>query len=91
MADAQHIGGGIAMSNRRLDEDLPASPAPGTVLIPPSACDDRFRKKQQDASYNCDERTTSGIQGSAGTWEDDVTRELLAQNRAQAYTQGLNC
>eukprot|EP00959_Pyramimonas_sp_CCMP1952_P417016 8736876-Pyramimonas_sp.AAC.1 len=90
MADVQYIGGGIAMSNRRLDEDLPASPAPGTVLIPPSVCDDRFRKKQQDASYNCDECTNAGMQGTAGAWEDDDTRELLAQNRAQAYTQDLN-
>eukprot|EP00959_Pyramimonas_sp_CCMP1952_P050216 1049454-Pyramimonas_sp.AAC.1 len=30
MADLEYIGGGVAMSNRRLDEDPPASPAPGT-------------------------------------------------------------
>eukprot|EP00959_Pyramimonas_sp_CCMP1952_P349536 7323752-Pyramimonas_sp.AAC.1 len=30
MADLECIGGGVAMSNRRLGEGLPASPAPGT-------------------------------------------------------------
>eukprot|EP00959_Pyramimonas_sp_CCMP1952_P125860 2631921-Pyramimonas_sp.AAC.1 len=34
MSDLQYIGGGVAMSNRRLDEDLPASPAPGTAFPP---------------------------------------------------------
>eukprot|EP00959_Pyramimonas_sp_CCMP1952_P155924 3261267-Pyramimonas_sp.AAC.1 len=28
MSDLQCIGGGVAMSDRRLDEDPPASPAP---------------------------------------------------------------
>eukprot|EP00959_Pyramimonas_sp_CCMP1952_P225739 4720382-Pyramimonas_sp.AAC.1 len=31
------------------------------------------------------------MHGTAGAWEDDYTRGLLAQNRAQAYAQGLNC
>eukprot|EP00959_Pyramimonas_sp_CCMP1952_P202185 4227799-Pyramimonas_sp.AAC.1 len=44
-----------------------------------------------DASYNCDGCTSTGLQGAAGTWEDDDTRELLAQNRAQAYMKGKNC
>eukprot|EP00959_Pyramimonas_sp_CCMP1952_P225768 4721010-Pyramimonas_sp.AAC.1 len=35
MADLEYIGGGIAMSNKRLDEDSPASPAPGATLSPP--------------------------------------------------------
>eukprot|EP00959_Pyramimonas_sp_CCMP1952_P398065 8340601-Pyramimonas_sp.AAC.1 len=31
----EYIGGGIAMSNKRLDEDPPASPAPCAALNPP--------------------------------------------------------
>eukprot|EP00959_Pyramimonas_sp_CCMP1952_P008386 175308-Pyramimonas_sp.AAC.1 len=91
MADVEYIGGGIAISKRHLDEDLPASPAPGTVIIPPYVLDDRFCNRQQGASYNCDGCTNTGMQGTPGTWEDDDTRELLAQNRAQAYTRGKNC
>eukprot|EP00959_Pyramimonas_sp_CCMP1952_P288840 6040892-Pyramimonas_sp.AAC.1 len=67
MADVEHIGGGVAMSNRRLDEDLPASPAPGTVLIPPYVRDDRFCRLQQGASYNCDDCPNAAMQGAAGT------------------------
>eukprot|EP00959_Pyramimonas_sp_CCMP1952_P358024 7496224-Pyramimonas_sp.AAC.1 len=91
MADAQYIGGGIAMSNKRLDENFPTSPAPGTVLIPPTVSDGRFLTRQQDGSYDCDDCTNVGLQGAAGTWEDDDTRELLAQNRAKAYIQCRNC
>eukprot|EP00959_Pyramimonas_sp_CCMP1952_P225665 4718919-Pyramimonas_sp.AAC.1 len=40
MTALEYIGGGIAMSNRRLDEDSPASPAPGALLIPPRVIDD---------------------------------------------------
>eukprot|EP00959_Pyramimonas_sp_CCMP1952_P228137 4770374-Pyramimonas_sp.AAC.1 len=71
MADVQYIGGGIAMSNMRLDEDFPAPPAPGTALIPPAVNDGRFPARQQDGSYDCDGRTSAGLQGAAGTWEDD--------------------
>eukprot|EP00959_Pyramimonas_sp_CCMP1952_P002071 42585-Pyramimonas_sp.AAC.1 len=35
MSGLQYIGGGVAMTSRRLDEDLPVSPAPGTALSPP--------------------------------------------------------
>eukprot|EP00959_Pyramimonas_sp_CCMP1952_P062086 1297438-Pyramimonas_sp.AAC.1 len=59
------------MSNKRLDEDFPASPAPGTVLIPPAVSDGRFLTRQQGGSYDCDECTNVGLQGAAGTWEDD--------------------
>eukprot|EP00959_Pyramimonas_sp_CCMP1952_P316673 6628362-Pyramimonas_sp.AAC.1 len=60
MADVQYIGGGIAMSNKRLDEDFPAPPAPGNALIPPAVNDGRFLTRQQDGSYDCDGCTTWG-------------------------------
>eukprot|EP00959_Pyramimonas_sp_CCMP1952_P288641 6036072-Pyramimonas_sp.AAC.1 len=47
--------------------------------------------RQQDGSYDCNDCTNVGPQGAAGTWEDDDTRELLAQNRAQAYIQDRSC
>eukprot|EP00959_Pyramimonas_sp_CCMP1952_P116106 2427340-Pyramimonas_sp.AAC.2 len=91
MDDLRYIGGGIAISNHRLDEDIPASPAPGTSLLPSVVRDERFCRRQKDATYNCDGCTSVGLHGTAGTWEDDDTRELLAQNRAQAYAEGKNC
>eukprot|EP00959_Pyramimonas_sp_CCMP1952_P190132 3977509-Pyramimonas_sp.AAC.1 len=42
MAGLQYIGGGIAMSRRRLDDDRPAAPAPGVLLNPPRVTDGRF-------------------------------------------------
>eukprot|EP00959_Pyramimonas_sp_CCMP1952_P469931 9495813-Pyramimonas_sp.AAC.1 len=91
MNDLRYIGGGKAISNRRLDEGAPASPAPGASLPPPVARDGRFSRRQRGATYNCDGRFNVGLHGTAGTWEDDYTRELLAQNRAQAYAEGKNC
>eukprot|EP00959_Pyramimonas_sp_CCMP1952_P320519 6707208-Pyramimonas_sp.AAC.1 len=61
MSDLQYIGGGVAMSNRRLDEDFPASPAPGTALSPPIVRDERFCRLQKGASYNCDGCTSTGL------------------------------
>eukprot|EP00959_Pyramimonas_sp_CCMP1952_P182644 3819714-Pyramimonas_sp.AAC.1 len=81
MADPVYIGGGVAMSNHRLDDDIPASPAPGTALFPPVVRDERFCRLQQSASFSCVDCTAAGLQGAAGTWEDDDTRELLAQIR----------
>eukprot|EP00959_Pyramimonas_sp_CCMP1952_P244985 5120114-Pyramimonas_sp.AAC.1 len=91
MDDLQYIGGGKAISDHRLDEDIPASPAPGAPLVPPVAHDGRFSRLQKDAFYNCDGCHSVGLHGSAGTWEGDYARELLAQNRPQAYTGGKNC
>eukprot|EP00959_Pyramimonas_sp_CCMP1952_P330067 6910890-Pyramimonas_sp.AAC.1 len=83
MADLEYIGGGIAMSNKRLDEDSPASPAPGAALNPPRVSDDRFPTRQQAGSFDCDGCPNTGLQGAAGTLEGDDARELLAQNRSQ--------
>eukprot|EP00959_Pyramimonas_sp_CCMP1952_P247956 5183386-Pyramimonas_sp.AAC.1 len=54
MEDLQYIGGGVAISNHRLEEDIPASPAPGTKLPPPIVRGDRFCRLQKGATYNCD-------------------------------------
>eukprot|EP00959_Pyramimonas_sp_CCMP1952_P246254 5146971-Pyramimonas_sp.AAC.1 len=64
MEDPQCIGGGIAISNHRLDEDIPVSPAPGTTLIPPVVRDGL----QKEAAYCSDGCHAGGLQGSAGTW-----------------------
>eukprot|EP00959_Pyramimonas_sp_CCMP1952_P064818 1353469-Pyramimonas_sp.AAC.1 len=49
MEDLQYIGGGIAISNHRLAENIPASPAPGTALIPPVVHERRFDRLQKEA------------------------------------------
>eukprot|EP00959_Pyramimonas_sp_CCMP1952_P223823 4680114-Pyramimonas_sp.AAC.1 len=50
MSDLRYIGGGVAMSNRRLDEDLPASPAPGTALFLPSSKGPAFQQDAEEGS-----------------------------------------
>eukprot|EP00959_Pyramimonas_sp_CCMP1952_P389125 8153105-Pyramimonas_sp.AAC.1 len=47
MSDLQCLGGGVALSNRRLDEDLPALPAPGAALSPPIVRGERFCRLQK--------------------------------------------
>eukprot|EP00959_Pyramimonas_sp_CCMP1952_P139175 2913306-Pyramimonas_sp.AAC.1 len=73
MDDLQYTGGGKAISNHRLDEDIPASPAPGVSLVPPVVRDERFSRTQKDATYDCDGCFSAGLHGTAGTWEDDFT------------------
>eukprot|EP00959_Pyramimonas_sp_CCMP1952_P300678 6289341-Pyramimonas_sp.AAC.1 len=81
------------MSNRRLDEDSPASLATGILLIPSKVTDDRFGCDLENGRFDCDgvDCHARGFKFTAGTWEDDDTRELLAQNRSQAYLRGKNC
>eukprot|EP00959_Pyramimonas_sp_CCMP1952_P339604 7112190-Pyramimonas_sp.AAC.1 len=67
MEDLQYIGGGAAISNHRLDEDIPASPAPGTTLPPPIVRDDRFCRLQKGATCNCDACTNTRLHGAGGT------------------------
>eukprot|EP00959_Pyramimonas_sp_CCMP1952_P400765 8397848-Pyramimonas_sp.AAC.1 len=61
MGDLRYIGGGGGISNRRLDEDIPASPAPGTSLAPPVVRDGRFSRRQKGATSNCDGRFNVGL------------------------------
>eukprot|EP00959_Pyramimonas_sp_CCMP1952_P338459 7088102-Pyramimonas_sp.AAC.1 len=72
MSDLQCMGGGVAMSNRCLDEDLLALPAPCAALPPSIVRGERFCRLQKDASYICD--GCAGLQGAAGTRDDDDAR-----------------